>query len=210
MAAAAPVSLQRMAPPEEAARGDFHALLARLLWRGPDAALLASLARAEPLPSGADPALAKAWLELTQASSVMDEAAAAAEYDALFAGVGKAPVSIYAGHYAGAMAADHPRVRLQADFARFGLARRETATEPEDHLAGLFEVMRVLAAGGAGRARAQIAEQKRFFLTYLEPAAIPFFEAVMASEHANYYRKVAALGAAFAAIESASFEFETG
>ena len=208
MAAAAPVSMQRLSPPEEAGRSDFHALLARLLWRGPDAALLASLARAEPLPAGTDPALAKAWLELTQASSVMDEDAAAAEYDALFVAVGKAPVSIYAGHYAGAMAADHPRVRLQADFAAFGLAKRETASEPEDHLAGLFEVMRVLAAGGAGRARATIAEQKRFFVSYIEPAAIPFFEAVMASEHANYYRKVAALGAAFAAIESASFEYE--
>jgi len=208
MAAAAPVSLQRLAPPEEAGRGDFHALLARLLWRGPDATLLASLARAEPLPAGTDPALAKAWLELTQASSVMDEDAAAAEYDTLFVAVGKAPVSIYAGHYVGALAADHPRVRLQADFAAFGLEKRDTATEPEDHLAGLFEVMRVLAAGGAGRARATIAEQKRFFVSYIEPAAIPFFEAVMASEHANYYRKVAALGAAFAAIESASFEFE--
>ena len=208
MAAVAPVSLQRLAPPEEAARGDFYALLARLLWSGADAALLASLASAEPLPAGSDPALAKAWLELAQASSVMDQEAARAEYDAIFVAVGRAPVSIYAGHYTGAMAVDHPRVRLQADLAALGLGRHATATEPEDHLAGLFEVMRVLAAGGAGRERAAIGDQKRFFATYIEPAAADFFKAMIACEHANYYRKVAALGLAFTAIESASFELD--
>ena len=205
--AAAPVRIQRTLPPEEAARADFYALLARLFFAGPDAPLLATLANADPLPADSDPALAKAWHELALASSVMDEDAAAFEYEGLFAGIGKAPVSIYAGFYIGALAIDHPRVRLQADLAAFGLARRASATEPEDHFAGLFDVMRVLVAGGAGRAPAPVADQKRFFAEYLEKGAADFFNAVKASDKANYYRKVAELGLAFTAIEKAAFDF---
>ncbi len=68
--------------------------------------------------------------------------------------------------------------------------------------------MRVLVAGGAGRSPASLAEQKRFFEGYLEPGAAKFFKAVIACEPANYYRRVAALGLAFMAIESESFELD--
>lgn len=206
-AAVAPVRLQRALGPEDAARGNFYALLARLCHSAPDPALLASLANAEPLPGDADPALAQAWLELAQASSVMDEDAGAEEHGNLFAGIGKAPVSIYAGFYTGAMAIDHPRVRLQAEFAALGVERR-VLTEPEDHFATIFDVMRVLVAGGAGRAPAELAEQKRFFEAFLKTGAPKFFNAVIASGKANYYRKVAALGLAFVAIETESFELD--
>lgn len=207
-AVAVPLPVRRALPPEEAARGDFYALLARLLYGGPDGPLLASLAHAEPIPAQSDATLAKAWHELCLASSAMDADAAAEEYETLFIGVGKAAVSIYSGYYTGATAVGHPRVRLQAEFAALGLGRRENAGEPEDHFAALFDVMRVLVAGGAGRSPAPLAEQKRFFETYLEPGAAKFFNAVAGSDKANYYRKVAALGLAFTAIESESFKLD--
>lgn len=207
-AAVAPIQVQRMLPPEEAARADFYALLARLLYSGPDSALLRSLATAEPLPAEGDAALAKAWEKLTLASAAMDEDAGAVEYDDLFVGVGKAPVSIYAAYYLGPTAVDHPRVRLQADLARLGLGRREGAGEPEDHFAALFDVMRVLVAGGAGRAPAPLAEQRHFHDAYLRDGAPKFFNAVTESGKANYYRTVAALGLAFAALEKESFELD--
>lgn len=205
--AAAPVRIHRPLPPEEAARGDFYALFSRLLHSAPDQALLASLAGADRMPVEADTALGKAWEDLVLASSAMDADAAAEEYDAAFVGVGKAAVSMYAGFYTGAMAIDHPRVRLQAELARLGLERTRTE-EPEDHLATLLDVMRVLVAGGAGRAPADIAEQRLFFDGYLREAFPKFLNAVIASERTNYYRKVAALGLAFMAIESESFELD--
>lgn len=205
MEAVAQVALHRALPPEEAARGDFYALLARLLASGPDAALLRSIAGAQPMPVEGDATLAKAWQDLIDASSVMDPDAAMDEYDALFAGVGKSAVSIYAGFYSGAMAIDHPRVRIQADLAALGLTRRRNTTEPEDHFAGLFEVMRVLVAGGAGRSSATVAEQRRFFETHLQPGVGKFFAALGSAKDANYYRKVAGFGAAFMALESESF-----
>ena len=138
-ALAAPIALHRSLPAEEAARGDFYALLARLFLAPPDAAFLRNLASA-PLIEGRG-ALGDAWQALVEASSAMDADAAAEEYEALFAGVGKARVSLYAGHYSGAAAIDHPRVRIQADLAALGLGRHDSVTEPEDHFAGLFEAM---------------------------------------------------------------------
>lgn len=204
-ATAVPVAIQRPLPPEEVARANFYALLARLLHSPPDAALLAALAAADPLPAEGDAALARAWQAMVDASSVMDPAAALDEYEALFVGVGKAVVSVYAGYYNGAPSIEHPRVRIQADLAALGLARREPVSEPEDHYAGLFEAMRVLVGGGAGRAPAPLEDQRRFYQAHLEPGIAKFTKALAAAPEANYYRTVAAFLAAFAALESESF-----
>lgn len=202
-AAVAPVAMKRTPAPEEAARADFYALLAALFHAPPDAALLAHLAAAGPIEG--DASLGRAWQGLVRASAAMDPEAAAAEFEALFAGVGKAPVSIYAGHYTGAPAIDHPRVRILAALAELSLARDERVSEPEDHLAGLFEVMRVLVAGAPARDPASIAEQKRFYLQHVEKGAGGLFDALARAPQANYYRHVAAVGAAFVALESQSF-----
>lgn len=205
---AQPVSLQRALPAEESGRADFYALLARLVLQAPDAALLASLAGAEELPAHADAELARAWQGLTRASNAMDADAAAEEFEKLFVGMGKSEVSAYAGFYGGAPSIDHPRVRIQADLAALGLAQRREVTEPEDHYSGLFETMRVLVAGGAGRAPAALAEQRRFYQSHVEPGAKRFFAALAGAPSANYYRHVAAVGQAFNAVESESFQLD--
>jgi TorA maturation chaperone TorD len=207
--AAVPVKMHRALPPEEAARGDFYALLARLLHDAPDAALLANLAAAPALPAEGDAALARAWQMLVDASEAMDPDAAAEEYEVLFVGMGKSVVSIYSGFYSGAPAVDHPRVRIQADLAALGLERREPVHEPEDHLAGLHDAMRVLVAGGAGRSPATLEEQRRFFEAHLAPSVFAFWDSVAEAPQANYYRRVAALGRAFADLEQESFKLES-
>jgi len=206
--AVAPVRVQRAASPEDAARADFYALLARLVNAPPDGALLHRIAGAAPLEAQGEPELARAWQGLVDASSAMDGDAARDEFEALFVSTGKAPVSLYAGFYGGAPAVDHPRVRILNDLAALGLGRPGTVVEPEDHYAGLFEVMRILAAGGAGRDPATVAEQRAFYQTHLEPGVARFFAAVAAAPGANYYRRVAAVGAAFAALESESFKLD--
>jgi TorA maturation chaperone TorD len=204
-AVASPVRLHRALPAEEQGRADFYALVARLLHAAPDARLLGAIAMAEEIPADGDPALAKTWSDFIAASSVMDPDAAADEYQELFEGVGHAQVSIYSGYYNGASAVDHPRIRLRADLADLFLAKPDHIAEPDDHYAVLFDAMRVLVAGGAGRSSATLAEQKQFFETHLEPGVAKFFRALEAAPKANYYRKVATLGLAFMAIESESF-----
>jgi TorA maturation chaperone TorD len=205
-AAVAPVAIHRVLPAEEAARAHFYALLARVLIAPPDGALLHALAVADPLP--AQGPLADAWAKLIDASSAMDADAAAEEYEALFVGMGKSPVSLYGGFYCGATAVEHPRVRVRADLVALGLAPRADSTEPEDHLGGLFEAMRVLVAGGAGRSGASLEEQRRFYEEHVGPAAERFFAALAAAPRANYYRRIAELGAAFVALEGHSFSLD--
>jgi len=205
-AAATPIALQRRVPAEEAARADVYALLGRLFHAAPDAMLLGALASAPEM--GGDAALDRTWRDLCLASRAMDAEAARDEYEALFGGVGKSAVSIYAGYYTGAPAGDHPRVRLQRDMAALGLAPRDDNAEPEDHFAALFDVMRVAVAGGAGREAAGIEEQRRFFEGHVAPAAPPFFAALELAQDANYYRKVARFGAAFLELEQQGFELD--
>ena len=207
-AVAAPVALHRAIAAEEAARADFYALLGRLFQAAPDGPLLRLISEAAPIPAEGDPRLAKAWQDLVRASSAMDAEAALDEYEALFGGVGKAAVSLYAGYYSGAAAVDHPRVRIRADLAGLGLAPRDSALEPEDHFGAIFDAMRVLVAGGAGRGPATVQEQRRFFDAHLAPALGGFVSALSLSPKSNYYRKVAALAAAFLAIETESFQLE--
>jgi TorA maturation chaperone TorD len=203
-AAVARVDVPHPPSPEEVARADYYALLATLFHGAPDAKLLRTIAIA-PLIDGGDAALSRSWSDLIAASAVMDEEAVAEEFETLFVGVGKAKVSVYAGFHMGATAVDHPRVRIIRDLAALGLARAEGVSEPEDHFAGLFDTMRILVAGGAGRPAAPVAEQKRFYEAHVQPGAGRFLAAVREAPESNYYRKVAAVGEAFIAIENESF-----
>src|SRR6202521_5651196 len=84
---------------EDQARADFYALLARLYAAAPDAALLSSIAACDELSADADSeggrTLAEAWRNLIAASTAMDPAAAADEYQTLFVGVAKSDISAH-------------------------------------------------------------------------------------------------------------------
>ena len=135
----------------------------------------------------------------------MDPEAAAEEYESLFVGVGKARVSVYSGWYTSALWMEPARVRIIEALAGLGLARPAGVAEPEDHFAALFDAMRVLVAGGAGRGPASLAEQKRFYEEHVKPGVGAFLAAIREAPESNYYRKVAAVGEAFVGIENESF-----
>ena len=81
---------------EDQARADLYALLSRLLLAAPDAALLDALASSDPiLAEGGDPALERAWDQLTVASGVMDATVVHDEFTALFISIGTPPVDPY-------------------------------------------------------------------------------------------------------------------
>ena len=203
--------------PEDQARADFYALLARLFAAAPDAALLAAIAAAAPLapdaPGGTGRAdddaktIGEAWDSLRAASAVMDPEAAGDEFQALFVGVGMSEVSLYASHYLGPQSG-RPLAEIRATLASLGLARRPGSSEFEDHLSVELETMRMLVAGDTGRRPATIAEQRAFCESHLLPWAFDCCTAISTSLLANYYRHVASFTSCFMALERDSFAIE--
>jgi TorA maturation chaperone TorD len=214
MASESPVTFRHRLEPEDQARADFYALLARLFSGPPDAPLLRAIASAPPLApaAGADggdagSGLARAWDRLKAASAAMDVEAAADEYQTLFVGVGRSEVSLYASHYLGAQSG-RPLAELRSTLARLGLARKPGASEFEDHAGVVLEVARMLVAGDGERPPADLAAQRNFLAAHLFPWVFDCCAAIGTNSVANYYRRVAEFAASFLAIERDSLAME--
>ncbi len=205
---AAPVTLHHRLAPEDQARAEFYAVLARLYARGPDDGVLRALGSAEPWPEAPDDPLGSAWNTLLLASQAMDAAAADQEYTDLFVGVGKCEVNLHASYWLTGFMMEKPLVELRTDLAKLKLGRRPGATILEDHLSALCETMRVLVAGDGERAPAPIATQRDFFERHLSPWVFLCCDATMQSPLASYYVRVAQLNSSFMAVERDALAIE--
>lgn len=188
----------RTLAPEEQARANFYALLSRLFY-APDAALLAALAQAEEL-EGDDAALADAWRNLCTAAANSDPATVREEFDTVFVGTGKAPITLYTSAYSIKYSNEAPLAALRGELAKLGL--RGEAAEPEDHVAALCDVMRYLI----GEGEAGLEEQKRFFERWIQPGAEPLCAAIERNDQTSFYKHVARIAKTFFALEHAAFE----
>lgn len=132
---------------EETARAEVYGLLAALYYAPPPAELMAQLRVAVTEAPAAGGFLEEPWREVVAAARALSDEAVAAEYDALFGGVGKPDVFVFGSHYLSGFLNEKPLAALRNDLAALGLARDETMPETEDHIAYLCEVMRYLIAG---------------------------------------------------------------
>ena len=200
-ASVTPLVFQPPEVPEDQARAGYYALLARLFYAGPDAGLLATIAGAEEIvATGEQSALAGAWKALALAARAMDAEAARLEYDQLFVGTGKAEVTPYASFYLAETGREKILVRIRGELAELGLRRVERASEPEDHVAGLFDAMRYLISLGSDDTA--LRKQQEFFGRYLAQAWQKLCVAISASEKAKFYKHVAHFAEAFLVVES--------
>ena len=215
-AGSAAITLHHRLEPEDQARADFYALLARLYAEAPDAALLRAIAGAPPLGVAAHSekadesaaSLPAAWDLLRAASEAMDADAATDEYNNLFVGVGKSEVNLHASHWLTGFMMEKPLADVRAMLARLGLGRRAGVSLVEDHLAALLETMRILVAGQDDRRPASLAEQRAFFEQHIVGWAFPCCSAIRDSPVANYYRTVAQFTINFLALERDSFAID--
>jgi TorA maturation chaperone TorD len=195
--------------PEDQARADLYALLARLLLAPPDAGLLDALGAADPIcAEHGGHAFEDAWHKLTLAAAVTDPDAVAEEFDALFVSVGTPKLNPYGSFYLSGYMNDKPLADLREDLRRLGLARASGAAEFEDHLGALCETMRVLIVGTGAMPRLPVAEQRRFFDRHLAPWHGRCLADIASAEESNFYRVVASFALAFLAIEAEAFAFE--
>ena len=205
-AAAAPCEFDDPVP-EDAARADLYTLLARLFHAAPDAGLLSVLANADDVSAQVPhSAVGEAWRNLQAAAAAADAQALAQEFQDLFVGVGSGEVMVYGSWHLTGFLMEEPLARLRDDLARLGLSRLQSAAEPEDHIAALAEVMRLLVRGGEGVPAAAFEIQKAFFTRHLRPWYGRFAEQLAKAPSANFYRAAAELTRAFLDTEATLFE----
>ena len=193
--------------PEELARANLYGLVSRLFYAPADPNLLAEIsnAAAEPEETGGTEAneLSAAWRGLQEACRSAYPALVRQEYDGLFVGVGKAAVTPYLSAYAESHSPDRYLVRLRQQLDVWGLARRDSVFEVEDHVSGACDVMRWLIEGSRS-----LAEQRAFFENFVYPGAIPFLAAVQNTVSLAFYQHVARFAARFLELEKVAFEMD--
>lgn len=188
-------------PPEEAARANFYGLLARLFYAPPDAPLLEAIAGADEIDAETG-GIALAWRDLARAAASADPETVREEYEEVFVGTGKAPVTLYTSAYTIRYSSEAPLAELRGELATLGLARRHEAAEPEDHIAALCDTMRHLIAGQ----QADLAQQKGFFDRWIRRALEPLCNAITNNERTVFYRAVARFAKTFLEVEHSAFE----
>ena len=182
----------------DSARSQEYALLAALLARAPDADLLLRMAglRGDATPFGL------AHMALGEAAAEADADHVSREYFELFIGLGRGEVLPYASYYLTGFLHDRPLARLRDDLAALGIERAEGNAEPEDHAAILCEIM---AGVTGGRFPAPEGTDRKLFEKHLAPWIGRFFADLERAEHADFYRRVGALGRLFVQVEMEAF-----
>ncbi len=190
---------------EEIARAELYGLLAQLWIAPPDAALLEQFKVAVTQAPESGGHLEAPWQALVAAMRSTSSADAAAEYDALFGGVGKPEVFLYGSFYLSGFLNEKPLALLRADLERLGLTRDEARGETEDHVAYLFETMRYLIAGDDVEV-CNLEQQRRFFRAHVQPWLAQMCDAVDAQPRAHTWRAVAEMTRQFVAVETQGFD----
>lgn len=180
------------------ARSQEYALLATLLARTPDAALLKRLGK---LRGDATP-LGVAHAGLAQAADNASTEQVEREFFNLFIGIGRGELLPYGSHYLTGFLNERPLARLRDDLRELGIERVEGQAEPEDHAAILCEIM----AGLAGGSLVAVADaQQRIFEKHLAPWIRQFFADLEQAKEADFYRRIGTVGRVFMDIETEAF-----
>jgi TorA maturation chaperone TorD len=190
---------------EELARAEVYGLLAQLFYAPPDEPLYAQLQVAvtvAPAPGGL---LEASWTELVAASRRRSREQVVQEHDALFMGIGKPDIFLYASHHIAGALNEKPLVALRDSLARLGLTRADTMAETEDHVAYLCEVMRYLIAGD-DLAVSNLGAQQRFFDAHLRGWSDAMLAQVAEHPGADFYRALAQFAREFLAVEAQAFD----
>ena len=187
--------------PEDQARAAFYGLIAQLFYAPPDQGVLAQILNARAF-EGDEGSLAQRWRELTERCRAAFPVMLENEHTDLFIGTGRALVTPYLTHYVEGRTLDNPLVQLRKQLAEWGLGRRDRASEPEDHVSGVCESMRLAIA----LQHRSVSDQKSFFDRFVYVGAIAFFAAVAASPNADFYKVVARFAGEFIEVERRAFD----
>lgn len=200
-----PHLMQSSALDEETARSELYGLLALCYYAQPNTEFIANLRVAATEAPAAGAFLEASWRDLVGVAREMTPEAIQSEYQALFGGIGKPEVYLYGSHFLSGFLNEKPLARLRSDLTALGLARDETMSETEDHVAYLCEVMRFLIAG-EDAAISNLMQQQKFFSAHLQPWILLMCDDLQAHPKARFYSALGALTSAFMGVETQGFD----
>ena len=194
---------------EETARAELYGLIAELFYAPPTPALLAQLRVAATEAPASGGFLEEPWRALVGVAREMDDASIAQEHQALFGGVGKPEVYVYASHYLSGFLNEKPLAQLRTDLAALGLTRdAATMSETEDHVSYLMEVMRFLVAGDDVSV-SNLTQQAQFFAAHVQTWVLDLCDALQANPRARFDAALSQLTRAFVSVETQGFDLLT-
>ena len=194
---------------EETARAELYGLIAELFYAPPTPALLAQLRVAATEAPASGGFLEEPWRALVGVARELDDASIAQEHQALFGGVGKPEVYVYASHYLSGFLNEKPLAQLRTDLAVLGLTRDSaTMSETEDHVSYLMEVMRFLVAGDDVEV-SNLTQQSKFFAAHVQTWVLDLCDTLQANPRARFYAALSGLTRAFVSVETQGFDLLT-
>jgi TorA maturation chaperone TorD len=156
--------------------------------------------------SGDATPLGTAHTALGSAAASMKPERIEREYFDLFVGLGRGELFPYASYYLTGYLHGRPLARIRETLKQIGLERTGGQSEPEDHVAVLFEVMAGLAGG---QIVAPGGTDRTIFENHLKPWVGRFFSDLEHTESAAFYKSVGSLGRVFMEIETEAFSLST-
>jgi len=201
--------MQELAP-EDVARADVYALIANLFYAPPGQQLLDAIVATDLISPGGE--LFTAWKALQDAAAQADVETVKVEHETLFVGIGRPPVMLYGSYYLAGFLMEKPLARLRGTLEVLGVARQESVSEPEDHIAALCDVMRMLIMGGGAFDSSDpsgVQVQKKFYNEHIKPWYARMTAEIERQEGANFYRRAGSFTKIFLDIESASLDIGT-
>lgn len=188
---------------EDLLRARLYRLLARFLARPPSRE---DLALAEAM-SGDQSELGKAVQAFSEVAARQSEDGVAQEFHDLFIGLGRGELLPYGSYYLTGFLHEKPLAQLRRDMAALGIAGDESASEPEDHIAALMEMMAGLIEGSFG-APADIATQKKFFDDHVGSWVKHFYRELEGAKSSVLYATLGQVGRVFMDIEEVAFSMD--
>jgi TorA maturation chaperone TorD len=182
----------------DTARAQEYALLAALLMRAPDAALLSKISK---LRADASP-LGLAHAGLAEAAEKTTAEKTDREFFDLFIGLGRGELMPYGSYYLTGFLHERPLARLRDDLAKIGVARAEGVVEPEDHVGILCEIMSGLVSQ---RLPAPPDADRMIFTKHMAPWIGRFFTD-LENAAAGFYKRLGTLGRVYMDIEAEAFD----
>jgi len=187
---------------EDSNRASMYALLSHLLVKPPTVDLLFDVSNL----NGGDKEIGEAIETLSLLAKKISASQVEKEYNNLFIGVGRGELLPYGSFYMTGFLNEKPLANLRDEMNRIGIAKATDASDPEDHIASLCEMMSGIISDKFYTSLS-IKEQSDFFRVHLAPWARHFFSDLEGADGSIFYAPVGKLGRAFMEVEMEAFKF---